>query len=87
MENKLYAPVARGDLIARMPVPKLVCEVSYASGFAWFACVEGGKYPFQDDHLFVSHDLAHCVKSCHVLDNESTRGLSDHLPVVVDIRI
>jgi hypothetical protein len=27
---------------ARMPVPKLVCEVSDASGFAWPACVEGG---------------------------------------------
>jgi hypothetical protein len=25
-----------------MPVPKLVCEVSDASGFAWPACVEGG---------------------------------------------
>jgi hypothetical protein len=25
-----------------MPVPKLVCEVSYASGFAWSVRVDGG---------------------------------------------
>jgi hypothetical protein len=25
-----------------MPVPKLVCEVSYASGSAWFVRVDGG---------------------------------------------
>jgi len=28
--------------LARMRVPKLVCEVPDASGFAWPACVEGG---------------------------------------------
>jgi hypothetical protein len=28
--------------VARMSVPKLVCEVSYASGFAWFVSVDGG---------------------------------------------
>jgi hypothetical protein len=27
---------------ARMSVPKLVCEVSYASCFAWFVCVDCG---------------------------------------------
>lgn len=27
---------------ARMAVPKLVCEVSDASGFAWFVRVDGG---------------------------------------------
>ena len=25
-----------------MPVPKLVCEVSYASGSVWFVRVDGG---------------------------------------------
>jgi len=25
-----------------MSVPRSVCEVSYASGFAWFVCVDGG---------------------------------------------
>jgi len=28
--------------IARMLVPKSVCEVSYASGFAWFVRVDCG---------------------------------------------
>jgi len=28
--------------MARMPVPKLVCEVPYASGSAWFVGVYGG---------------------------------------------
>lgn len=30
------------SLSARMRVPKLVCEVPYASDFVWFVCVEGG---------------------------------------------
>jgi len=47
----------------------------------------GSKYPFQDDHLFVSRDLAACVKSCNVLDNKITRSLSDHIPVVAEINI
>jgi exonuclease III len=47
----------------------------------------GSKYPFQDDHLFVSHDLADCVKSCYVLDNEVVRSFSDHIPVVAEIGI
>jgi hypothetical protein len=28
--------------LARMRVPKLVCEMSYASGFVWFPRVDGG---------------------------------------------
>lgn len=47
----------------------------------------GSKHPFQDDHLFVSHDLADLVKSCDVLNNEITRGVSDHIPVVAEIDI
>lgn len=48
---------------------------------------ENSKYPFQDDHLFVSHDLASRVKSCYVLNGETVRGLSDHIPLVVDIDV
>ena len=47
----------------------------------------GGKHPFQDDHLFVSHDLADRVRSCDVLNNEVTRSVSDHIPVVAEIAI
>jgi exonuclease III len=46
---------------------------------------KGSKYPFQDDHLFVSHDLASIVKSCFTLDNEIVRSLSDHIPVVAHL--
>ena len=47
----------------------------------------GGKYPFQDDHLFVSHDLAKQVRSCDVLNNEVTRNVSDHIPLLAEIAI
>jgi len=48
---------------------------------------DNSKYPFQDDHLFVSHDLANHVKSCYALNNEAVRGLSDHIPLVVEIDV
>ena len=48
---------------------------------------KGSKWPFQDDHLFVSHDLAEHVKSCYVINNDFTRNLSDHIPVVAEIRL
>jgi exonuclease III len=46
---------------------------------------KGSKHPFQDDHLFVSHDLASQVKSCFTLDNETIRSLSGHIPVVTHL--
>ena len=48
---------------------------------------DNSKYPFQDDHLFLSHNLASHVKSCYVLNNEVVRGLSDHIPLVIEIDI
>ena len=45
------------------------------------ACVE----PYQDDHFFVSDSLGPRVRSCHVIDNEAVRVLSDHGPVELDI--
>jgi len=45
------------------------------------------KHPFQDDHLFVSHDLANYVTSCQVLNNEATRSISDHVPLVAEFNI
>lgn len=43
--------------------------------------------PFQDDHLFVSQNLANQVVSCDVLNNERTRNVSDHIPVYSEINI
>jgi exonuclease III len=34
-----------------------------------------------------ARDLADRVKSCYVLNNEVVRGLSDHIPVVVEINV
>jgi hypothetical protein len=36
-----YSKVVEKNLPARMSVPKLVCEVSYASCLAWSVCVYG----------------------------------------------
>ncbi len=41
----------------------------------------------QDDHIFASPDLAKRSASCDVLDNKTTRRLSDHLPIVAEIDI
>jgi hypothetical protein len=41
---------------ARMCVPKLVCEIPYASGFAWFESVDRGNCPS------VSHNSRKQVK-------------------------
>lgn len=46
---------------------------------------EGSTHPFQDDHLFVSHDLADLLRFCEPLDNKLTRSYSDHIPLVAEI--
>ncbi len=43
------------------------------------------KYPYQDDHLFVSEHLKEQVLSCDTLDYERIRKLSDHSPVLAEI--
>lgn len=43
------------------------------------------QFPFQDDHIFVSQDLAEKVVAYEVLNTEETRRLSDHIPIVVQI--
>jgi len=48
---------------------------------------KGCKRPFQDDHLFVSKNLADKVESCYVLNNEITKSLSDHIPIICEIDI
>jgi endonuclease/exonuclease/phosphatase family metal-dependent hydrolase len=45
----------------------------------------GQVHPFQDDHLFVSADLADRVVACEVIHNETTRRVSDHIPLVAEI--
>jgi exonuclease III len=39
-------------------------------------------HPFQDDHLLVTPDLSAQLVSCDVLLNETTRRVSDHVPLV-----
>jgi len=45
------------------------------------------KFPFQDDHIFISQDLANQVVSYEVVNNEVTRKVSDHTPVSIEIEI
>jgi len=42
-------------------------------------------HPFQDDHIFVSCDLENCVMASDVINNELTRRVSDHIPLVVEL--
>jgi len=43
------------------------------------------KHPFQDDHIFISQNLLEHVTKYHVLNNEVTRKLSDHIPVLIEL--
>jgi endonuclease/exonuclease/phosphatase family metal-dependent hydrolase len=42
-------------------------------------------HPFQDDHIFVSRDFSGCIRSCNVINNDFTRSVSDHIPLVVEL--
>jgi endonuclease/exonuclease/phosphatase family metal-dependent hydrolase len=42
---------------------------------------------FQEDHLFASKDVAEQVIECRVINNEITRRVSDHIPLVAEIAI
>jgi endonuclease/exonuclease/phosphatase family metal-dependent hydrolase len=48
---------------------------------------EGAKDPFQDDHLFVSRDLASALEGCDVIHNEVTRRVSDHIPLFIELAV
>jgi endonuclease/exonuclease/phosphatase family metal-dependent hydrolase len=48
---------------------------------------ENTQLCLQDDHIFASPDIAKRFISCTVLDNETTRRLSDHIPIVANIDI
>jgi endonuclease/exonuclease/phosphatase family metal-dependent hydrolase len=43
------------------------------------------KHPFQDDHLFVSRNLASGLKSCDVINTDVTRRVSDHIPLFIEL--
>jgi len=45
------------------------------------------QYPFQDDHIFVSKDLAEKVVGYEALNTQETRRVSDHVPVIVQFEI
>ncbi|MBM4309172.1 MAG: hypothetical protein FJ115_14290 [Deltaproteobacteria bacterium] len=45
------------------------------------------KHPFQDDHIFVSRDLSDSIRSCTVLNNDLTRSLSDHIPLIAELEL
>jgi endonuclease/exonuclease/phosphatase family metal-dependent hydrolase len=42
-------------------------------------------HPFQDDHIFVSRDLSACIRSCNVMNNDLTRSVSDHIPLIAEL--
>lgn len=42
-------------------------------------------HPFQDDHIFVSRDLSGCIQSCNVMNNDLTRSVSDHIPLIAEL--
>ena len=45
------------------------------------------KFEWQDDYLFVSKNIANLITDCQVLANESMRELSDHYPVIIDVKV
>jgi endonuclease/exonuclease/phosphatase family metal-dependent hydrolase len=41
--------------------------------------------PYQDDHVFVSRDLGSRIRVCDVINNDLTRRVSDHIPLVAEL--
>lgn len=48
---------------------------------------KGVSLPWQDDHVFVSHDIAERVISCDVLKNSFTQKYSDHIPIILELEL
>jgi endonuclease/exonuclease/phosphatase family metal-dependent hydrolase len=46
---------------------------------------KNSPHPLQDDHIFASPEIAWRFTSCAVLDNDTTRRVSDHIPIVAEI--
>ncbi len=46
---------------------------------------KNSPHAWQDDHIFASPEIAERFTSCAVLDNDTTRRLSDHIPIVAEI--
>jgi len=42
-------------------------------------------HPWQDDHIFVSPDLSCCLRLCNAINNEMTRRVSDHIPLIAEL--
>ena len=79
--NKLFNPAAVADSIFFDCVRKFYDEEPQT------IFRPRQKHAFQDDHIFVSHNLAESVRSCEIVHNALTRRVSDHIPVVVEINI
>ena len=84
----------RGDALPR--APRRVLEPLVAGGYvdcyrAVHTAIPGWTYPARApwlrlDYAFASPALARRVRSCDVVDTESARLASDHLPLRVDVR-
>lgn len=44
-------------------------------------------HPFQDDHIFISKNLAEEIQKCDVIDTQVTRRVSDHIPMYIELAI
>lgn len=72
------------DALVRSGVHDCCCEGGREAQSFWGHQSRGAKY--QDDHFFASPLLADAVARCCVDDSPLTRILSDHGPVVLDLR-
>jgi len=45
------------------------------------------KFPWQDDYLFISENIEDTLLACEVINTESIREFSDHLPVLIELKL
>jgi endonuclease/exonuclease/phosphatase family metal-dependent hydrolase len=53
---------------------------------AWLVFLGAGRVSAQVDYVFVSKSLVSAVVACHVVNDQAASALSDHCPVVLDLR-
>jgi endonuclease/exonuclease/phosphatase family metal-dependent hydrolase len=86
--DKVYRITSHNEFFDRIEAGRFFnCHRKFHAGEQQTFWGSGIRNPYQDDHLFVSADLAGRVVSCEVLDNTKLRELSDHSPVAAELQI
>lgn len=63
------------------------CTKKFYNGHIQTHVHSKSDFEWQNDYLFVSENIINEVKSCEVISNKEILDFSDHLPVIIDLKI